>query len=88
MNNQIKNIKGIKRARKVKANKSEAICVLTIATSEANSRAHFERIDELRSRLDRVKAEADKRGYRFVKTEWATSLIEDELTNLEKRFGI
>ena len=88
MNNQIKNIKGIKRARKAKALKSEATCVLTIATTKVNSDAHKERIEELRSRLDRVKSEANKRGYRFVKTEWATCLIEDELTKLEKRFGI
>lgn len=88
MNNQIKNIKGIKRARKAKVKKSEATCVLTIATTKANSLAHYNRIEELRFRLDRVKAEAKKHGYRFVKTEWATSLIEDGLAKLEKQFGI
>lgn len=81
----IKNIKGIKRASKIKG---LALCVLTIASSKNNTIAHYNRIEELRFRLDRIKAEASKRGYRFTKTEWATSLIEGEVSKLEKQFGL
>lgn len=83
--NNIKHIKGIKRSRKAKG---DAICVLTIASSKGNTASHCNRIEDLRFRLDRIKAEASKRGYRFIKTEWATSLIESELGKLEKEFGL
>lgn len=83
--NNIKYIKGIKRSRKTKG---ENLCVITIATSKGNTLSQYNRIADLRFRLDRIKAEASKQGYRFVKTEWATSLIESELGKLEKEFGI
>ena len=83
--NNIKYIKGIKRSRKAKG---EAMCVLPIATSKGNTLSHYNRIEDLRFRLDRIKSEASKRGYRFIKTEWATSLIESEVRKLEKEFGL
>jgi hypothetical protein len=81
----IKYIKGIKRSRKAKG---EALCVITIASGEGNTLSHYNRIEDLRYRLDRIKAEASKRGYRFIKTEWATSIIESEVRKLEKEFGL
>lgn len=74
--------------RKVKAEKAEALCVLTIASTAHNSVEHYSRLEDMRFRLERIKSEASKQGYRFVKTEWATSIIESELDKLEKEFGL
>lgn len=86
--NNIKNIKGIKRVRKGKVNKTESICVLTIACTENNTVEFRNRIEDLRFRLERIKSEFSKRGYKFVKTEWATAIIEDEVRQLEKQLGM
>ena len=85
----IKGIKGIKSVRKSKSRKKgEAICAVTIASGDSNTLEHYCRIEELRFRIERVKAEAHKCGYRFVKTEWATCVIEDALTQVEKQLGL
>jgi hypothetical protein len=86
---QIKNIKGIRSIRKSQSTKKgEAICVLTIASGESNALEHYNRCEELIFRLERIKGETAKRGFRFVKTEWATCVIEDALADVEKQLGI
>ena len=84
----IKNIKGIKRVSKGKVGKTDSICVLTIACTENNTVEFRSRIEDLRFRLERIKSEFSKRGYKFVKTEWATAIIEDEIGRLEKQIGL
>lgn len=78
----------IKGLRPIKARTKEAICVLTIAVCPSSSPEHRNRIAFLKGRMDAVKAEANKRGFNWFKTEWATSLIEKELSKVEKQFGI
>jgi hypothetical protein len=85
----IKGIKGIKSVRKCKSRKKgEAICALTIASGDTNTLEHYARVENLVSRMERIKGEASKRGFRFIKTEWATCVVEDALTQVEKQLGI
>ena len=92
MINHIKNIKGIKGIKSVRkcksAKKGEAICALTIASGDTNTLEHYARVESLVSRMERIKGEASKRGFRFIKTEWATCVVEDALTLVEKQLGI
>jgi hypothetical protein len=92
MINKIKNIKGIKGIKSVRkcksAKKGQAICVLTIASGDSNTLEHYNRCEELILRIERIKGEASKRGFRFIKTEWATCVIEDALDLVEKQLGI
>ena len=92
MINKIKNIKGIKGIKSVRKcnshKRGEALCALTIASGDTNTLEHYNRVEELVVRMERIKGEASKHGFRFIKTEWATCVIEDALTQVEKQLGI
>lgn len=80
--------KKTKALRPIKQSKGKAECVLTIASTPANTPEFCNRISFLRGRMERVKDAYAKRGLYWVKTAWATDLIEQELGKVEKELGL
>jgi hypothetical protein len=74
--------------RPIKQRTFKGECVLTIASTPANSPEFNNRISFLRGRLERVKDAFAQKGFHWFKTAWATDLIERELTKVEKKLGL
>jgi hypothetical protein len=82
------NIKKTKALRPIKQLKGRSECVLTIASTPSNTPEFTNRISFLKGRMERVKDAYAKRGLYWVKTAWATDLIERELSKVEKELGL
>lgn len=82
------NIKKTKALRPMKKRSAQSECVLTIASTSASSPEFTNRIVFLKGRLERVKQAYAERGLYWVKTAWATDLIERELCKVEKELGL
>ena len=81
-------IKKTKVLRAINKRSAPAECVLTIASTSSSSPEFINRIVFLKGRLERVKYEYKLRGMFWVKTAWATDLVERELCKVEKELGI
>lgn len=81
-------IKKTKALRPIPKRSRESECVLTIAATGASSPEFMNRIMFLKGRFERVKLEYAKRGQYWVKTAWATDLVERELRKVEKELGL
>lgn len=82
------NIKKTKALRPMRKRSAHAECVLTIASTSNSSPEFTNRIVFLKGRLERVKQAYAEQGLYWVKTAWATDLIERELSKVEKELGL
>lgn len=86
----IANIGGFRKIKlkPIKQNNPDEVCLVTVTALKTSSDAHHDRISGLRDRLDTIKAVAETKGYKWYKTEWVTTLIEENIGDVEKTLGI